>query len=350
MSDVFKPLLGRLADGATLSEEETQEFFAACLRGEPTPAQVAAALTAMRLRGETVGELTAAARAMRAAALRLEHPFQVIDVCGTGGDGLHTLNVSTAVGFVAAAGGLKVAKHGNRAASSRSGAADVLSALGVNIMATRGQQLRALDETGITFLFAQAHHGSMRHVTPIRAELGFRTVFNMLGPLANPAWAQRQLLGVYDARWLEPMVRVLGRARRRPAPGPSTARGIDELTTTGESRGLRVEGRRGPPLHGQPGGRRPTDPRDFAELRRRRRRTRTPLALRALLAGAHGAYRDIVLLNAAAAFVVGDKRRNPGRRRGPGRPGHRRWPRPRPCSTALVEIANNCRPCPRRTK
>ena len=132
MSDAFKPLLSRLADGATLSEEDAGAFFAACLRGEPTPAQTAAALTAMRMRGETLGEITACARAMRKAAMRIEPPFPTIDVCGTGGDGLHTLNVSTAVAFVAAGGGLKVAKHGNRALSSKSGAADVLTELGVN--------------------------------------------------------------------------------------------------------------------------------------------------------------------------------------------------------------------------
>src|SRR5579859_1674929 len=132
MSDAFKPLLGKLADGATLTEADAESFFAAALRGEPTPAQVAAAVTAMRLRGETVGEIAACARAMRRAAVRLEHPFEVIDVCGTGGDGLHTLNVSTAVGFVAAGAGLKVAKHGNRAISSRSGTSDVIAALGVN--------------------------------------------------------------------------------------------------------------------------------------------------------------------------------------------------------------------------
>src|SRR6516164_6001487 len=133
MSDAFKPLLGKLADGATLTEEDAEVFFAACLRGEPTPAQVAAAVTAMRMRGETVGEITACARAMRRAAVSLDHPFETIDVCGTGGDGLHTLNVSTAVAFVAAGGGLKVAKHGNRAASSRCGSSDVLAALGVNL-------------------------------------------------------------------------------------------------------------------------------------------------------------------------------------------------------------------------
>jgi len=304
MSDAFKPLLGRLADGATLSEEDAGVFFAACLRGEPTPAQVAAALTAMRMRGETVGEITASARAMRASAVTLEHDFQVIDVCGTGGDGLHTLNISTAVGFVAAGGGLKVAKHGNRALSSKSGAADVLSELGVNLSATADQQRRALAEAGICFLFAQAHHGSMRHVSPIRSELGFRTLFNLLGPLANPAGAQRQLLGVFDPRWVEPLARVLGALGAERAWTAHGA-GLDEITTTGESQV--AEWRDGqvrlfritPEAVGLPRA-------GLSELA-----GGTPaqnaVALRALLDGARGPYRDIVLMNAAAAFLVGDK-------------------------------------------
>ncbi len=304
MSDAFKPLLSRLADGATLSEADAGEFFAACLRGEPTPAQVAAAVTAMRLRGETVGEITACARAMRRAAVMLEHPFETIDVCGTGGDGLHTLNVSTAVALVAAGGGLKVAKHGNRALSSKSGAADVLAELGVNIAATHAQQLAALDEAGICFLFAPAHHGAMRHVTPIRAELGFRTIFNLLGPLTNPAGARRQLLGVYDTRWVEPLARVLGALGAERA-WTVHGQGMDEITTTGETQV--AEWRDGqvrlfritPEAVGLPraalsdltGG---TPAQNAA-------------ALRDLLAGAHGPYRDIVLLNAAAAFLVADK-------------------------------------------
>jgi anthranilate phosphoribosyltransferase len=304
MSDAFKPLLGRLADGATLSEDDAGEFFAACLRGEPTPAQVAAALTAMRMRGETVGEITACARAMRRAAVTLDHPFEVIDVCGTGGDGLHTLNISTAVAFVAAGGGLKVAKHGNRALSSKSGGADVLGELGVNIAAGPALQRRALEEAGICFLFAPAHHGAMRHVTPIRAELGFRTVFNLLGPLANPARAKRQLLGVFDTRWVEPLARVLGALGAERA-WTVHGQGMDEITTTGETQV--AEWRDGqvrlfritPEAVGLPraalgdltGG----TPGENAE------------ALRALLGGAGGPYRDIVLLNAAAAFLVGDR-------------------------------------------
>ena len=304
MSDAFKPLLSRLADGATLSDADAGEFFTACLRGEPTPAQVAAAVTAMRLRGETVGEITACARAMRQAAVMLEHPFETIDVCGTGGDGLHTLNVSTAVSFVAAGGGLKVAKHGNRALSSRSGAADVLTALGVNVQATPAQQLKALEDAGICFMFAPAHHGAMRHVTPIRAELGFRTIFNLLGPLTNPAGARRQLLGVYDTRWVEPLARVLGALGAEKA-WTVHGQGMDEITTTGETQV--AEWRHGqvrlfritPEAVGLPraaladlaGG----APAENAQ------------ALRDLLAGAAGPYRDIVLINAAAAFLVADK-------------------------------------------
>jgi anthranilate phosphoribosyltransferase len=304
MSDAFKPLLAKLADGATLTEEDADAFFAACLRGEPSPAQIAAAVTAMRMRGETVGELTASARAMRAAATPLVHPYEVIDTCGTGGDGLHTLNISTAAALVAAGAGVKVAKHGNRAVSSRSGAADVLTELGVNLAAGLQQQRRALDEANICFLFAPAHHGAMRHVLPVRQDLGFRTIFNLLGPLSNPAGAQRQVLGVYDSRWVEPLARVLG------ALGSTRAwvvhgQGLDELTTTGSSQV--AEWREGgirlftitPEAVGLPradldalrGG----DPAFNAQ------------AIRDLLAGRAGAYRHVVLLNTAAALLVSDR-------------------------------------------
>ncbi len=304
MSDIFKPLLGRLADGATLSEDDAQEFFAACLRGEPTPAQIAAAVTAMRLRGETVGEITASARAMRRAAVALDVPYPTIDVCGTGGDGLHTLNISTAVAFVAAAGGLKVAKHGNRAMSSKSGTADVLTELGVDIAAPSAVQLKALDEAGVCFMFAPAHHGAMRHVSPIRAELGFRTIFNLLGPLTNPAGAKRQVLGVFADRWVEPLARVLG------ALGAERAwvvhgGGMDEMTITGET--SVAEWRDGqvrlftitPEAVGLPRG-------ALSDLTGGSP-AENALALRDMLGGRTGAYRDIVLLNAAAAFLVGDR-------------------------------------------
>ncbi len=304
MSDAFKPLLAKLADGATLDGDDAEAFFAACLRGEPTPAQVAAAVTAIRLRGETAGEIAACARAMRKAAISLDHPYDVIDVCGTGGDGLHTLNISTAVGFVVAGGGVKVAKHGNRAITSKSGTADVLAALGVNIEATLDQQRKALDEAGICFLFAPAHHGAMRHVSPIRQQLGFRTIFNLLGPLSNPAGAKRQVIGVPSPRFVEPIAQALGQLGATRA-WVVHGSGLDELTTTGET--------------------------EVAEIRDGRLRlfTITPeavdlpraalvdivggapehnaKALQDLLAAEASAYRDIVLLNAAAAFLVADK-------------------------------------------
>ena len=304
MSDAFKPLLAKLADGQTLDEDDAEIFFAACLRGEPTPAQVAAAVTAMRLRGETVGEITACARAMRRAAIHLDHPYEVVDVCGTGGDGLHTLNISTAVGFVAAGGGLKVAKHGNRAITSKSGTADVLAALGVNIDASLAQQRHALDTAGICFLFAQSHHGAMKHVSPIRQQLGFRTIFNLLGPLTNPAGAKRQVVGVSAHRFVEPVAKALGALGAERAWSVHGA-GMDELTTTGETEV--AEWRDGslrlftitPEAVGLPraaladitGG----EPAYNAQ------------ALRELLDGKAGAYRDIVMLNAAAAFLVADK-------------------------------------------
>jgi anthranilate phosphoribosyltransferase len=304
MSHEFKPLLARLADGATLIGDDAEAFFSACLRGEPTPAQIAAAVTAMRLRGETVGEITACARALRREAMVLEHPFEVIDVCGTGGDGAHTLNISTAVAFVAAGSGLKVAKHGARAVSSKSGSSDVLAALGVNLEASPDQNRRALAEAGVCFLFAPAHHRALRHVMPVREQLGFRTIFNILGPLSNPANAKRQVLGVFSARWIEPLARVLG------ALGTTRAwvvhgDGLDEITTTGPTQV--AEWRDGalrlfnitPEAVGLPraaladlrGG----DPRHNAD------------ALRALLEGEPGAYRDVVLLNAAAALLVSER-------------------------------------------
>ena len=304
MADDVKALLAKLVDGRVLSGEEAHAFFAACLRGEPTPAQVAAAVTALRIRGETVEEIAAFATAMRDAALTLDHPYDVIDTCGTGGDGQHTFNISTAAALVLAGAGLKVAKHGNRALSSKSGSSDVLSMLGVNLAATSAQQFHALETAGIAFLFAPTYHGAMRHVGPVRAEIGFRTVFNLLGPLSNPAGAKRQVMGVYDPRLLEPLAEVLGRLGAIRA-WTVHGQGLDELTTTG--------------------------PTEVAEWRDGsvRRFTVTPqdaglplasiedirggdaevnaAALTALLAGERGAYRDIVLLNAAAALVVSER-------------------------------------------
>ena len=304
MSDGFKPLLARLVDGQTLSEAEAGDFFAACLRGEPTPAQVAAAVTALRIRGETIEEITAFARSMRAAATPFDTRYDVIDTCGTGGDGQHTWNISTAAALVLAGAGLKVAKHGNRALSSRSGSSDVLSVLGVDLTAGPDRQKQALDEAGICFLFAPAFHGAMRHVGPIRTEIGFRTVFNLLGPLSNPASAKRQVMGVYDPRLVQPLAEVLGRLGATRA-WVVHGQGLDELTTTGPTEV--AEWRDGavrlftvrPADAGLPEA-------DISALRGGDAETNAA-ALSALLDGATGPYRDVVLLNAAAALVVAER-------------------------------------------
>jgi anthranilate phosphoribosyltransferase len=265
---------------------------------------VGAALTAMRMRGETLGEIVACARAMRRAAVHIEPRFPTIDVCGTGGDGLHTLNISTAVGFVAAGGGLKVAKHGNRALSSKSGTADVLAELGVDIAMPAERQLKALDEAGICFMFAPAHHGAMRHVSPIRAELGFRTIFNLLGPLTNPAGAKRQVVGVFAERWVSRLAEALGELGAERA-WVVHGSGLDEMTTTGET--SVAELRDGqvrlftvtPEAVGLPRA-------ALADLAGGEPKANAK-ALRRLLTGEAGAYRDIVMLNAAAAFLVAEK-------------------------------------------
>lgn len=304
MSDGFKPLLAKLVDGRVLTSAEAGDFFAACLRGEPTPAQVAAAVTALRIRGETVDEIAAFAGAMRDAALTLDHPYDAIDTCGTGGDGQHTYNISTAAALVLAGAGLKVAKHGNRALSSKSGSSDVLSALGVNLAATPEQQRRALDQAGIAFLFAPAYHGAMRHVGPVRAEIGFRTVFNLLGPLSNPAGAKRQVMGVYDPRLLQPLAEVLGRlgaARAWTVHG----QGLDELTTTGETEV--AEWKDGAVRRFTVSPEDAGLPRAAIADIRGGDVEENAVALRALLDGTKGAYRDIVLLNAAAALIVADR-------------------------------------------
>ena len=304
MSDAFRPLLAKLADGATLNEDTAQEFFAACLRGEPSPPQIAAAVTAMRMRGETIGEIVACARAMRAAGTHFEHPYEVVDTCGTGGDGAHTLNISTTAALVLAGGGVKVAKHGTRAVSSSTGSSDVLKALGVNVEATPEQSLRALDLANICFLFAPAYHGAMRHVLPVRQELGFRTIFNLLGPLSNPAGARRQVLGVYDVRLVEPMARALGELGAVHA-WVVHGMGMDELTNTGPSQVAEVKDgqvRLFTVTCEECGVQRGS----LGELKGKDAETNAQ-AVRAALSGRRSAYHEAVVLNAAAGFLVAGK-------------------------------------------
>lgn len=304
MAEGFKPILARLVEGQPLTTDQARDFFAACLRGEPTPAQVAAAVTALRIRGETVEEIAAFAMAMRDAALTLDHPFDVIDTCGTGGDGQHTYNISTAAALVLAGAGVKVAKHGNRALSSKSGSSDVLAILGVDLMAGPDRQRRALDQAGICFLYAPAYHGAMRHVGPVRAEIGFRTVFNLLGPLSNPAAAKRQVMGVYDPRLLEPLAEVLGRLGLTRA-WTVHGQGLDELTTTGVTEV--AEWKDGAVRRFQVTPEEAGLPCARIEDIRGGDAEENAVALRGLLAGQRSAYRDIVLLNAAAALVVADR-------------------------------------------
>jgi anthranilate phosphoribosyltransferase len=258
----------------------------------------------MRLRGETIGEIAACARAMRAAGTRLEHEFEVLDTCGTGGDGQHTLNISTAAALVLAGGGVKVAKHGTRAVSSQTGSSDVLSALGVNVEASPEQSRLALAEANICFLFAPAYHGAMRHVLPVRRELGFRTIFNLLGPLSNPAGAKRQVLGVYDVRLVLPMARVLGQLGSEHA-WVVHGQGLDELTVTGTSEVAEWKDGRARlfTVSCQDAG---VAPGALSELAGGDPQTNAK-ALKAVLDGQPGAYAEAVMLNAAAGFLVAGK-------------------------------------------
>jgi anthranilate phosphoribosyltransferase len=205
----MKPLLARLASGISLGEVDASAAFELMMNGEVTPAQIGAFLMGLRLRGETVEEITAAARVLRAKATQLIAPPGAIDVCGTGGDSSGSLNISTAVAVVVAACGVPVAKHGNQAISSRSGSADVLTALGVNIHADLALQQICLAENNLCFMMAPRHHSAMRHVAQVRDELGMRTLFNLLGPLSNPAGTKRQLVGVFAERWVAPMAQAL---------------------------------------------------------------------------------------------------------------------------------------------
>ncbi len=301
VSSTLKPTLAKLAAGAVLSETEAEQAFDVIMSGEATPAQIGGLLMAMRVRGESVAELTGAVRAMRARMAAIAAPDDAIDVCGTGGDGAGTLNVSTAVTFVVAGAGVPVAKHGNRALSSRTGGADVLAQLGVNIDVAVERQADILRVAGCAFLFAPRHHPSMRHAAGPRVELGTRTIFNLLGPLANPARVRRQLTGVFAPEWARPMAETLGRL------GTETAwivhgQGLDELTLAGESQvvALRAGDIRIFTVRPEDAGLSPAP----IEAIRGGDAALNAAGLLALLEGARGPYRDTVLLNAGAALVV----------------------------------------------
>lgn len=297
--------IAKLADKAILTPEEAQEAFDVIMDGDATDGQIGAFLMGLRQRGETIDEITAGARAMRARALKVSAPADAIDTCGTGGDGSGTYNISTAVALVLAGLGVPVAKHGNRALSSKSGSMQVLEELGVKIDITPDQVADCIKEANIGFMFAVAHHGAMKHVGPVRQQLGFRTIFNLLGPLSNPAGAKRQLLGVFAHEWVEPLAHVLNNLGIERAWVVHGSDGLDELTTTGSSAVAELNNGsvRSFTVSPEDAGLAVADPSDLiggdpAE---------NAAAMRAVLGGAQGAYRDIVLLNAAAALIVSGK-------------------------------------------
>jgi anthranilate phosphoribosyltransferase len=300
----MKGLLARVATGETLNETDATAAFDIIMSGDATPAQIGGFLMALRVRGETVDEITGAARIMRVKASHMDAPAGAIDTCGTGGDAAGTYNISTAAALVIAACGVPVAKHGNRALSSKSGSADVLAALGVKIDADMPLVRESLWQNNIGFLMAPRHHAAMRHVAGVRVELATRTLFNLLGPLSNPAGTRRQIVGVFSDQWLVPMAEVLGRLGAERAWIMHGSDGLDELTTTGPSqvaewRGDRVEVFTVTPeevglARASPDQLKGGDAEHNA------------LALTRLLDGEAGPYRDIVLLNAAAGLVVAD--------------------------------------------
>jgi len=307
MSDgtAFASFLKRLADGQTLSADDSARAFGAIMSGTVREDDMAAFLTALARRMPTVEEVVGGVRAMRAAMRRIEAPANAIDLCGTGGDGHNTFNISTATAFVVAACGVPVAKHGNRSASSRSGTADVLEELGVKIDMEPHAAEACLAETNFCFLFAPHYHTAMKHVGPVRKKLGFRTIFNLLGPLSNPAQVKRQLIGVFSPDWIETLAHVLKELGSEKAWLVHGADGLDELTTTAATHVAALD--RGTIA------RREVMPEDVGVAR-------VPLsalkggeakdnaaALNRLLEGETGAFRDIVLLNAAAALVVAEK-------------------------------------------
>jgi len=303
----FKTLIAKVAAGGSLGEADAAAAFDAMMSGNATPSQMGGFLMALRVRGETVEEITGAARAMRAKALTVEAPPGAIDTCGTGGDGSGSFNISTATALVVAGAGVPVAKHGNRNLSSKSGSADVLAALGVNIDADMSLVRRAIWEAKIGFLMAPRHHGAMRHVGPTRVELGTRTIFNLLGPLSNPAGAQRQLLGVFGPEWVRPLAEVLAKLGSERA-WVVHGEGMDELTTAGTS--VIAELRDGEVTSFEL---RPEDV-GIKRVSREKLRGGDPEAnaerMRGLLAGEPGPLRDVVLLNGGAALVVAGKARD----------------------------------------
>jgi anthranilate phosphoribosyltransferase len=300
--DDLKSIIGKVATGASLSREEAASAFDSMMSGEATPSQMGGLLMALRVRGETVDEITGAVSAMRSKMLRVRAPDNAVDIVGTGGDGSGSVNVSTCASFIVAGAGVPVAKHGNRALSSRSGAADVLASLGVKIDLSPDQVGRCVKEAGIGFMFAPAHHPAMKNVGPTRVELATRTIFNLLGPLSNPAGVRRQMVGVFSRQWVQPLAQVLKNLGAESVWVVHGSDGLDEVTLTGPTAVAALEGGEIRSFEVTPeeaglsrvsgdalkGG----DPDANAR------------ALQNVLNGKPSAYRDVALINAAAALIV----------------------------------------------
>jgi anthranilate phosphoribosyltransferase len=301
----FKPYLAKVATGASLSREEARDAFDMLLSGEVTPAQAGGFLMALRVRGEALDEIIGAVSAMRSRMVTVEAPDTAIDIVGTGGDQSGSHNISTLAAIIVAGCGVPVAKHGNRAASSKSGAADVLTALGVKIGLEPKALSRCLKEAGLCFMFAQTHHASTRHVAPVRVELGTRTLFNLLGPLSNPARVPRQLLGVPSQMWLDPLTQALKGLGSRRVWAVHGSDGLDEITTTGPTTVVALEDGsvRQFTIAPEDVGLARAKPEDL----RGADPAHNARELRAVLDGARTAYRDIAVFNAAAALVVAEE-------------------------------------------
>ena len=301
----FKAYIARIADGEALSREDARAAFDVILSGEATPSQLGGFLMGLRLRGETVDEVTGAVSSMRARMLPVAAPADAIDIVGTGGDATGSYNISTCAALVVAGCGVKVAKHGNRSLSSKSGSSEALAQLGVNIDIGPDRISACVSEAGIGFMFAPLHHAAMKHVGPTRIELGTRTIFNLLGPLSNPAGVKRQMTGVFDGRWVEPIAHVLKNLGSEHVWIVHGSDGMDEITTTGPTQVAELKDgvvrtfTITPADAGLPTAR-------FEDLK-----GGTPeenaAALRAVLAGARNPYRDVVLINAAASLIVAGK-------------------------------------------
>ncbi|MCP9626822.1 anthranilate phosphoribosyltransferase [Rhodopseudomonas palustris] len=301
----FKAVIGKVATGATLTRDEAASAFDAMMSGDATPSQMGALLMGLRVRGETVDEITGAVTTMRSKMLTVDAPADAVDVVGTGGDGSGSVNVSTCASFIVAGCGVPVAKHGNRALSSKSGAADVLNALGVKIDITPAQVGRCVHEAGIGFMFAPTHHPAMKNVGPTRVELATRTIFNLLGPLSNPAGVKRQMIGVFSRQWVQPLAQVLKNLGSEAIWVVHGSDGLDEITLSGPTAVAQLKdgeitsfeispedaGLSRAPAEALKGG--------DAEA--------NAVALRAVLEGMPGPYRDVAVLNAAATLIVAGK-------------------------------------------